>query len=311
MKTPMTTEIPITDNLDDCNFGDMGWISTPATDHDSDGCNDITEDDDDDNDGLRDSDDQCQTGDIGWGSTGSATDYDSDGCQDSGEDLDDDNDGIDDVDDLLCQKGDLGDGSSTGPDNCTRGSLGWTSVSTGGSITDYDTDGCQDLVEDLDDDNDQICDTGGPAAYGDSSGCAISSTGSDKCPANTGDLDWISDQATTDYDSDGCQDSGEDLDDDNDDICDSGGSSSYGDSSSCEPSSTGIDECTANSGRLNWISIPSTDNDGDGCHDDEDIDDDNDGVSDGQDNCQFVPNGPLLGADNQLNYDLIHESVEE
>ena len=42
----------ITDNLDDCNFGDMGWISTPATDHDSDGCNDVTEDDDDDNDGL-------------------------------------------------------------------------------------------------------------------------------------------------------------------------------------------------------------------------------------------------------------------
>ncbi len=53
--------------------------------------------------------------------------------------------------------------------------------------------------------------------------------------------------SATDYDSDGCQDSGEDLDDDNDDICDSGGSSSYGDSSSCEPSSTGTDECTANS----------------------------------------------------------------
>ena len=180
--------------------------------------------------------------------------------------------------------------SSTATDECPAptGNLGWVSDQ---ATTDNDEDGCQDSGEDLDDDEDGIGD------------------GFDDCSAGT--VGWAP-GPTTDYDSDGCRDAGEDLDDDNDDICDSGGSSTYGDSSSCEPSSTGTDECTAYSSDLGWTSTPLTDNDEDGCQDTtEDIDDDNDGVTDSGDNCQFVPNGPLLGADNQLNYDLIHESVEE
>ena len=39
-------------------------------------------DDDDDNDGVSDSLDNCSQGTLGWISS-SATDYDSDGCQDS------------------------------------------------------------------------------------------------------------------------------------------------------------------------------------------------------------------------------------
>jgi hypothetical protein len=39
-------------------------------------------------------------------------------------------------------------------DFCPKGDLGWTSDSS----TDYDGDGCQDAVEDIDDDNDGISD---------------------------------------------------------------------------------------------------------------------------------------------------------
>ena len=78
----------------------------------------------------------------------------------------------------------------------------------------------------------------------------------DDCPS--GEINWES-NIITDWDGDGCQDSGEDSDDDNDGIPD--------DTDRCDTSS-------------NWISTPSTDNDADGCHDDGDADDDNDGWSD-------------------------------
>ena len=150
--------------------------------------------------------DECVKG--AFFTSSSSTDHDTDGCKDTDpEDPDDDNDGVLDG---------PGDGVSTGPDNCTRGSLGWTSVSTGASITDYDGDGCQDsLIEDLStttmtDVFDVI----------------------DSCDATElSNLNWISvstGASITDYDSDGCQDSLEDLDDDNDEICDSNGPSTYG-----------------------------------------------------------------------------------
>jgi hypothetical protein len=80
------------------------WISSPipnsagiTTDHDSDGCQDATEDDDDDNDGHLDlgvdgvansDDDQCARGALNWRPNsdpekGPVTDYDGDGCLDS------------------------------------------------------------------------------------------------------------------------------------------------------------------------------------------------------------------------------------
>ena len=85
-----------------------------------------------------------------------------------------------------------------------------------------------------------------------------------------GATNWTS-SPSTDYDSDGCRDAGEDSDDDNDGVSDS------------------YDSCP--SGALGWISTSSTDYDSDGCKDStEDTDDDNDGVVDGYDSC---PKGDL------------------
>ena len=64
----------------------------------------------------------------------------------------------------------------------------------------------------------------------------------DDCP--TGDLGWTS-SSSTDYDSDGCQDSNEDADDDNDSVMDVN------------------DDCPT--GELDWISQKTTDHDLDGC----------------------------------------------
>ena len=55
----------------------------------------LGEDTDDDNDSVPDTDDLCQTGEMGWNST-SNNDWDSDGCLDSTEDDDDDNDSLED-----------------------------------------------------------------------------------------------------------------------------------------------------------------------------------------------------------------------
>ena len=50
-----------------------------TTDHDSDGCQDLGEDADDDDDGVSDSLDDCPTGRTGWTSN-QTSDHDSDGC---------------------------------------------------------------------------------------------------------------------------------------------------------------------------------------------------------------------------------------
>jgi hypothetical protein len=114
---------------DDCPNGTSNWNSTVYTDHDSDGCQDTTEDTDDDNDGLADVYDDCPLGELNW-MTSSLSDYDSDGCQDAtSEDLDDDNDGILDADDA-----------------CLQGDLNWVSNNS----NDADGDGCQDSTEDMD-----------------------------------------------------------------------------------------------------------------------------------------------------------------
>ena len=53
------------DDVDDCPVGDTGWKSTIVTDFDQDGCKDSTEDLDDDNDGINDLDDNCDTSELG------------------------------------------------------------------------------------------------------------------------------------------------------------------------------------------------------------------------------------------------------
>ncbi len=129
---------------------------------------------------------------------------------------------------------------------------GMNACSTGTNVSmDYDRDGCRDeFVEETDDDNDgvnDLADNGVPL---------------DLCPR--GETGWIS-GPMTDYDNDGCQDSGEDSDDDNDgvnDLADNG---------------VPLDLCPR--GETGWTSGPTTDKDNDGCRDrDEDVDDDNNGL---------------------------------
>ena len=82
----------------------IGWISSPETDYDGDGCQDDTyEELDDDNDGIPDFTpigrflDLCPRGNTNWMSS-LETDNDGDGCQDdTDEDSDDDNDGLSDT----------------------------------------------------------------------------------------------------------------------------------------------------------------------------------------------------------------------
>lgn len=162
----------VLDGFDACPTGVLSWTSGPMTDHDGDGCKDITEedldddndgksdatdscplgingadydldgdgckdveDDDDDGDQIRDESDLCSTGLIDW-SSGTLTDHDGDGCKDEDfEDADDDNDGVPDS-----------------IDTCPRGAVGWPSNLN----TDFDSDGCRDSFEDEDDDNDGL-----------------------------------------------------------------------------------------------------------------------------------------------------------
>ncbi|MCS5533846.1 MAG: hypothetical protein NZ736_06280 [Candidatus Poseidoniaceae archaeon] len=186
------------------------------------------------------------------------------------EDYDDDGDGILDI-----------------YDNCTV-DFGWVS----NSMTDHDSDGCQDSGEDLDDDNDGISDD------------------TDNC--SKGEIGWLPD-SDSDYDADGCMDDSEDFDDDNDgisdalDLCQLGnkgwvsGIVNDHDGDGCEDISEDLDDDndsvldsfdSCEKGELGWMSNLTTDYDGDGCKDGtgEELDDDNDGVSNLQDNC---PRGEL------------------
>ena len=80
-------------------------------------------------------------------------------------------------------------------DFCFNGLSNWIVNAS----SDYDSDGCRDFDEDLDDDNDLVGDI------------------NDSCPK--GQLNWTS-NSSVDFDSDGCRDSDEDLDDDNDGFSD-------------------------------------------------------------------------------------------
>lgn len=82
----------ISDSIDSCPLGEIGWYSSSSSDHDSDGCQDSSEDIDDDDDGILDWIDECYRGELSWESNPS-TDLDGDGCRDFTEDSDDDGDG--------------------------------------------------------------------------------------------------------------------------------------------------------------------------------------------------------------------------
>ena len=55
----------VLDVNDDCPTGDVGWAANALSDHDSDGCRDITEDLDDDEDGIFDEYDVCPKDPLG------------------------------------------------------------------------------------------------------------------------------------------------------------------------------------------------------------------------------------------------------
>ena len=140
----------ILDENDNCPRGEKDWFSERGIDHDSDGCIDNIEDLDDDDDSILDENDSCPLGETGW-SSWVYTDFDGDGCLDNTEDLDDDGDGI-------CDENN-NDGncniSSISYDLCPTSSLEFMS----NTQTDNDGDGCEDVTEDLDDDNDGYYDS--------------------------------------------------------------------------------------------------------------------------------------------------------
>jgi len=162
-------------------------------------------------------------------------------------------------------------------DHCAMGEIEWNST----QLTDLDQDGCRDSGtqnygrgEDTDDDNDGVLDPSSqhPTNFG----------LADRCPRNY--LNWTS-TASNDRDGDGCRDSDEDTDYDDDGVINS------------------MDDCP--NGSMYWINQQSYyDHDSDGCADfyiylsytntwptlyfnypEEDFDDDNDGLLDAPDNC--------------------------
>jgi hypothetical protein len=232
--------------------------------------------DDEDGDGVQNTNDRCPNGigaNQGWQST-PATDGDQDGCRDNDEDEDDDNDGIIDTYDGCptsygwvstpsadydydgCHDADEdtdddNDGVEDAVDDCPVGRKGWVS----NRYSDWDNDGCSDLDEDDNDDNDDHLDT------------------DDLCPK--GVASWVSD-ASSDWDNDGCQDVTEDEDDDNDNVND------------VNETGATLDLCPrtpANATDVNEVGCAAIERDTD-----------NDGVNDLDDQCEGTPNGLSVNA---------------
>jgi hypothetical protein len=225
---------------DQCAQGQLDWTATLSTDHDGDGCLDATEDPDDDNDGVIDGSDLCSTGDLEWSSSAS-TDYDSDGCQDALEDVDDDNDRICDATELssswACTP------SSVSADLCPESTPGFFS----NAQNDVDRDGCEDLTEDTDDDNDGFADE------------------VDACPLDAGSSSLGTELGCSDYDSDGYSDSTDVFPTESTQWMDSDGDG-YGDNSNGFEG----DACLSVAGESTEDSFGCPDADGDGWSDSND-----------------------------------------
>ena len=259
------------------------------SDWDGDGCEDATEDLDDDDDGLIDGNEHedCRPPDSVLGTSEYWSDHDADGCDDDNEDSDDDNDGVPDLIDV-----------------CPRGQLGWTSDPS----SDYDGDGCKDASEDTDDDNDGVDDVDDqcPKASAnisdyDGDGCTGAldedwdndGIDNDEDQCEEGDLGWSAVSGEEDNDRDGCRDSTEDHDDDNDGLSDN------------------IDNCPT--GTVGWDSNDSSiDYDGDGCLDStEDTDTDGDGLNNSEELCDYSPRDGFPDHDGDGCDDLTEDSDDD
>lgn len=134
----------------------------------------------------------------------------------------------------VCDEDDDNDSILDAEDSCPMGETGWSSR----SFTDLDGDGCRDDGEDLDDDDDGVCD--GLSA---DANCVVSTVEYDLCSASS--LSFES-NLQTDNDGDGCEDASEDNDDDNDGFFDV------------------VDDCSLTSGTSTEQLIGCVDSDGDG-----------------------------------------------
>ena len=197
------------------------------------------------------------------------------------------------------------DGVLNVEDSCSEGETGWTS-----SIdTDYDGDGCNDLLEDPDDDNDGMHDN------------------LDNCPK--GVMEWT--VLTVDVDEDGCRDIDEDVDDDNDGVNDSedlyplnplewadSDSDSYPDNSDAFPfdpsewSDYDGDGIGDNTDVFPLDGTEWSDHDLDGIGDNADLDDDNDGTPDTIDVDDFRDAAIVLSLDSIIIFqDMDFEDISE
>jgi len=197
------------------------------------------------------------------------------------------------------------DGVLNTEDACSEGEVGWTSSLE----TDYDADGCNDDLEDPDDDNDGMHDN------------------LDNCPK--GIMVWT--VLTVDVDEDGCRDIDEDLDDDNDGVNDSedlypldplewadSDSDSYPDNSDAFPndptewSDYDSDGTGDNSDIFPFDGTEWADHDGDGTGDNADLDDDNDGTPDTIDVDDFRDAAIILSLDSIIIFqDMDFEDITE
>lgn len=190
-------------------------------------------------------------------------------------------------------------------DSCSEGETGWVS-----SIeTDYDGDGCNDQLEDPDDDNDGMHDN------------------LDNCPK--GFMEWS--VLTIDVDQDGCEDIDEDVDDDNDGVNDDedlypldplewadSDSDTYPDNSDAFPidptewSDYDGDGTGDNSDVFPFDGTEWADHDGDGTGDNADLDDDNDGTPDTIDVDDFRDAAIVLSLDSIIIFqDMDLEDITE
>jgi len=292
----------LTDDIDPCPADVSG------NDHDSDGCIDLV-DDDDDNDGILDSEDSCVRGQIGVHDF----DYDQDGCHDD-EDLDDDNDGFSDEDeseagsdpfDVDSDDDNVWDAEDAFPLDPSE----WKDSDEDGYGDNSDAFP-YDSSEWLDSDYDEVGDNSDafpddPIEWDDSDGDGYGDN-SDDCPLVSGTSFFP--KGCPDRDSDGFADDIDQFPDDSGDWVDSD-SDGYGDNNDQFPDDpdewldTDMDGYGDNSDAFPNNDSEWNDTDLDGCGDNTDafptdstecIDSDLDGVGD---NSDPWPNNPLEWAD--------------
>jgi len=267
-------------NEDLCMEGDTGWTSNSSTDYDGDGCRDSTEDSDDDNDFLNDTDEAT----LGTNSTNPDTDDDGylDGLDDfpldssewldtdddgigNNADADDDNDGWSDSAEYYCQTDSL-NGTDIPGDNDVDGNCDYTD-------TDDDNDGTQDSEDDFPFDSGADTDTDGDGMPN----TLIANYTGNLTEDFDDDNDGWNDTAEVDCGNDPLSNSSTPVDTDGDTFCDSVDVYPNDPSEWVDTDGDGIGD---NSDAFPIDGTEWTDTDGDGLGDNIDPDADNDGWGD-------------------------------